>query len=173
MRFYQLCGGTNVNKIFLFFLAIITFPAQSEIFYYHPEETTTFIKLLPNTITIKTPDGGKAVLFSQTPLHSFSFTEASVAYDPETEYVNTYSYTNPSPIQTTEYVSSSTTYYNSLNEEISYSESKSFYNNSYTTYTSAYVYSVPEPEEWAMMLLGFGMVGWQVKRKKMKAAPEL
>jgi hypothetical protein len=30
---------------------------------------------------------------------------------------------------------------------------------------------VPEPEEWAMMLLGFGIVGYQIKRKQMKAAP--
>jgi hypothetical protein len=30
---------------------------------------------------------------------------------------------------------------------------------------------VPEPEEWAMMLLGFGMVGWQIKRKQRKPAP--
>jgi hypothetical protein len=33
------------------------------------------------------------------------------------------------------------------------------------------VLAVPEPEEYAMMLLGFGMVGWQVKRKQRKAAP--
>lgn len=26
--------------------------------------------------------------------------------------------------------------------------------------------SLPEPEEWAMMLLGFGMIGYQVKRKQ-------
>jgi hypothetical protein len=31
--------------------------------------------------------------------------------------------------------------------------------------------AVPEPEEWAMMLLGFGMVGYQVKRKQGTAAP--
>jgi hypothetical protein len=31
------------------------------------------------------------------------------------------------------------------------------------------VEGVPESEEWALMLLGFGMVGWQVKRKQMKA----
>jgi hypothetical protein len=30
---------------------------------------------------------------------------------------------------------------------------------------------VPEPEEWAMMLLGFGIVGYQIKRKQRKAAP--
>ena len=28
--------------------------------------------------------------------------------------------------------------------------------------------SVPEPEEYMMMLLGFGMVGWQVRRKQRK-----
>ena len=33
--------------------------------------------------------------------------------------------------------------------------------------------AVPEPEEWIMMLLGFGMVGWQVKRKPMKSAPSV
>ncbi len=31
-------------------------------------------------------------------------------------------------------------------------------------------YAVPEPEEWAMMLLGAGLVGFQVKRKQAKAA---
>jgi len=31
--------------------------------------------------------------------------------------------------------------------------------------------SVPEPEEYIMMLLGFGMVGYQIKRKQRKAAP--
>jgi len=30
---------------------------------------------------------------------------------------------------------------------------------------------VPEPEEYMMMLLGFGMVGYQIKRKQRKAAP--
>lgn len=30
---------------------------------------------------------------------------------------------------------------------------------------------VPEPEEWGMMLLGFGLVGWQIKRKHRKASP--
>jgi hypothetical protein len=30
---------------------------------------------------------------------------------------------------------------------------------------------VPEPEEYGMMLIGFGMVGWQVKRKQRKALP--
>jgi hypothetical protein len=30
---------------------------------------------------------------------------------------------------------------------------------------------VPEPDEYAMMLLGFGMVGWQIKRKQRKAEP--
>ncbi|MEI7870251.1 MAG: PEPxxWA-CTERM sorting domain-containing protein [Candidatus Methylumidiphilus sp.] len=30
------------------------------------------------------------------------------------------------------------------------------------------VAAVPEPEEWAMMLLGFGLVGYQVKRKQKK-----
>ena len=30
--------------------------------------------------------------------------------------------------------------------------------------------AVPEPEEWAMLLLGFGMVGWQVKRKQGRIA---
>jgi hypothetical protein len=29
---------------------------------------------------------------------------------------------------------------------------------------------VPEPEEWAMMLVGFGLVGWQAKRKQKLAA---
>ena len=35
---------------------------------------------------------------------------------------------------------------------------------------SAMVSSVPEPEEWIMMLLGFGMVSWQVKRKQRKTS---
>jgi hypothetical protein len=30
---------------------------------------------------------------------------------------------------------------------------------------------VPEPEEWALMLLGFGVVGFQIKRKQRMAAP--
>jgi hypothetical protein len=33
------------------------------------------------------------------------------------------------------------------------------------------VHAVPEPEEWAMMLLGFGLVGYQIKRKQRKALP--
>ena len=32
------------------------------------------------------------------------------------------------------------------------------------------VAAVPEPEEWAMMLMGFGLVGWQVNRKQGKIA---
>ena len=36
--------------------------------------------------------------------------------------------------------------------------------------TSFTLSPVPEPEEWAMMLLGFGMVGYQIKRKQKKAA---
>jgi hypothetical protein len=40
-------------------------------------------------------------------------------------------------------------------------------------YTSSYeIVPIPEPEEWMMMLFGFGMVGWQVKRKQ-KAAPTI
>ena len=31
------------------------------------------------------------------------------------------------------------------------------------------VAAVPEPEEYMMMLLGFGMVGWQIKRRQRKA----
>ena len=34
-----------------------------------------------------------------------------------------------------------------------------------------FVPAVPEPEEYMMMLLGFGMVGWQVRRKQRNAAP--
>jgi hypothetical protein len=30
---------------------------------------------------------------------------------------------------------------------------------------------VPEPEEYMMILLGFGLFGWQFKRKQRKAAP--
>jgi hypothetical protein len=41
-------------------------------------------------------------------------------------------------------------------------------NNFMTTGT---VNLVPEPDEYAMMLLGFGMVGWQIKRKQRKAEP--
>ena len=33
------------------------------------------------------------------------------------------------------------------------------------------VQAIPEPEEWVMMLAGFGLVGWQVKRKQKKAVP--
>jgi hypothetical protein len=36
--------------------------------------------------------------------------------------------------------------------------------------TSFTLSPVPEPEEWAMMLLGAGMVGYQIKRKQKKAA---
>ena len=32
---------------------------------------------------------------------------------------------------------------------------------------------VPEPEEWAMMLLGFGMVGYQARRKQKIAASSI
>jgi hypothetical protein len=31
--------------------------------------------------------------------------------------------------------------------------------------------AVPEPEEWAMMLLGFGMVGYQIRRKRKENVP--
>jgi hypothetical protein len=30
--------------------------------------------------------------------------------------------------------------------------------------------AVPEPEEWAMMLIGAGLVGFQVRRKQAKSA---
>jgi hypothetical protein len=36
----------------------------------------------------------------------------------------------------------------------------------YTAFYSFPIVQTPEPEEWAMMLLGAGMVGFQVKRKK-------
>jgi hypothetical protein len=35
---------------------------------------------------------------------------------------------------------------------------------------NASVAAVPEPEEWAMMLVGFGLVGWQAKRKHKRVA---
>jgi hypothetical protein len=35
---------------------------------------------------------------------------------------------------------------------------------------NAAIAAVPEPEEWAMMLVGFGLVGWQAKRKHKLAA---
>jgi len=37
-----------------------------------------------------------------------------------------------------------------------------------TSIDNVTVTAVPEPEEYAMMLLGFGMVGWQVTRKQRK-----
>jgi len=43
-----------------------------------------------------------------------------------------------------------------------------------TAYFSASIapaLAVPEPEEYMMMLLGFGMVGYQIKRKQKKSAP--
>jgi len=41
-----------------------------------------------------------------------------------------------------------------------------------STSTNWHVSAVPEPDEYAMMLLGFGMAGYQVKRKqKRKSAP--
>ena len=86
-----------------------------------------------------------------------------------------------------------------INQAFAPSFSGSFYNQTYTPYSFTFtatgsatlimfqatgpniqygpvidsvgVLSVPEPEEWAMMLLGFGMVGYQIKRKQKKAAP--
>ena len=42
-----------------------------------------------------------------------------------------------------------------------------------TSIDNVTVTAVPEPEEYAMMLLGFGMVGHQIKRKQRKAAPAI
>ena len=35
------------------------------------------------------------------------------------------------------------------------------------------VAAVPEPEEWAMMLMGFGLVGYQIKRKQRNLLTEM
>ena len=47
------------------------------------------------------------------------------------------------------------------------------FNPSSTAYqfNNIVVNAVPEPEEYAMMLLGFGMVGYQIKRKQRKTTP--
>ena len=31
--------------------------------------------------------------------------------------------------------------------------------------------AVPEPDTWALMLLGFGLIGWQMRRRKVSKAP--
>ncbi len=44
---------------------------------------------------------------------------------------------------------------------------------SYFMVDKVFVTAVPEPEEWAMLMMGIPLVGWQIRRKQASSAPTI